>query len=158
RVCANVEAAIAAANELGWPVALKAIGPRILHKTDVGGVRLGLADERALRTAYADFATRLGADMTGVLVQEMVAGGVEMMAGAMFDPTFGPLLVCGSGGTLLELLGDVALRLHPLTDVDARDMLESIRGKALLHGFRGAPPADEAALVAMLLRLSALLE
>jgi acetate---CoA ligase (ADP-forming) len=158
RTCEGVEAALAAARELGWPVALKAIGPRILHKSDVGGVRLNLANEDALRAMYADFEKRLGAEMTAVVVQEMVSGGAEMMAGAIYDATFGPLLVCGSGGTLLELLGDVALRLHPLTDVDAHDMVESIRGKALMRGFRGAPKADEPALIEMLLRLSALLE
>jgi acetyl coenzyme A synthetase (ADP forming)-like protein len=158
RTCEGVEAAVAAARELSWPVALKAIGPRILHKSDVGGVRLNIAKEDALRAVYADFEKRLGAEMTGVVVQEMVSGGAEMMAGAIYDATFGPLLVCGSGGTLLELLGDVALRLHPLTDVDAHDMVESIRGKALMRGFRGAPKADEPALIEMLLRLSALLE
>jgi acetyl coenzyme A synthetase (ADP forming)-like protein len=158
RVCADMDTAVAAARELGWPVALKAIGPRILHKTEVGGVTLGLADEAALRAAHAGFAERLGGEMTAVLVQEMVPGGVEMMAGATFDPTFGPLILCGSGGTLLELVGDVALRLHPLTEVDAHDMLESIRGKALLRGFRGMPPADEAALRTLLLGLSALVE
>ena len=158
RVCADAEAAVRAAGEIGWPVALKAIGPRIVHKSDVGGVKLGLADEAALRGAFADIEARLGSEMTGVVVQEMVKGGAEMMAGAVFDPTFGPLLLCGTGGTMVELFGDAALRLHPLTDVDARDMVESLRGKALLRGFRGLPPLDESALCTMLLRLSALLE
>ena len=158
RVCADAEAAVRAAGELGWPVALKAIGPRIVHKSDVGGVRLGLADAEAVRAAFADFDARLHGEMTGVVVQEMVKGGAEMMAGAVYDPTFGPLLVCGSGGVMIELLGDAALRLHPLTDVDARDMIESLRGKALLRGFRGLPPLDESALATMLLRVSALLE
>jgi len=88
----------------------------------------------------------------------MVRGGVEVIAGMTLDATFGPLIVYGSGGTLVELLADVAFRLHPLTDADVEAMLDEVRGTALLRGYRGAPPADEAALKDLLLRLSALVE
>jgi len=88
----------------------------------------------------------------------MVPGGIEVVAGIVQDPTFGPLVMYGSGGTLVELLADVAFRLHPITDADAAAMLEEVRGTALLRGFRGAPRADEAALRELLLRLSALAE
>ena len=131
--------AAAAARELGFPVVLKAVGPTILHKTEVGGVRLNLADEAAVRAACRDLKKRLGDDLTDFLVQSMVAGGVEVIAGVTNDPTFGPLVLYGSGGTLVELLADVAFRLPPLTDIDVEAMLDEVRGTALLRGYRGAP-------------------
>jgi acetyl coenzyme A synthetase (ADP forming)-like protein len=158
RFAVGADAAVAAARAIGFPVAIKAAGPSIVHKTEVGGVKLGLTDEASVHRACLDLEERLGSRLSGVLVQEMVEGGVEIMAGALDDPTFGPLIAYGSGGTVLELLGDVAFRLQPLTDGDAREMLESVRGTALLRGYRGAPPADEAAVRAALLRLSALVE
>ena len=147
-----------AARILGFPVALKAVGPAILHKTEVGGIRLGLIDEAAVVGACRDLKERLGADLTEFLVQPMVPEGVEVIAGVTRDATFGPLIAYGSGGTLVELLADVAFRLHPLTDVDVDAMLDEVRGTALLRGYRGTPPRDEAALKDLLLRLSALVE
>jgi len=88
----------------------------------------------------------------------MVAGGVEMLVGATCDPNFGPVMACGTGGTLVELFSDVALRLHPLTDIDAAEMINELRGAPLLRGYRGQPAADETALRDVLLRLSALIE
>ncbi len=158
RTAATVEQAVAAALALGYPVALKAIGPAILHKTEVGGVVLDLANEQALRDSVVSLQTRLGSRMTGVIVQRMVTGGVELLAGAVFDPTFGPLIACGSGGVLVDLLRDTTFRLHPLTDVDAADMLESLKGIVLLRGYRGQPPVDERAAVDVLLRISTLVE
>jgi acetyl coenzyme A synthetase (ADP forming)-like protein len=158
RVSDDEEGAVAAAQALGYPVVLKAVGPAILHKTEAGAVRLGIEDEATLRAACRDMRERLGRELTGFLVQQMVAGGVEMLVGALQDPTFGPLLLCGSGGTLVELVGDVVFRLHPLSDLDAAEMLREIRGAKLLGGYRGAPPADESALREALLRISQLLE
>lgn len=158
REARDAEEAVRAARELSFPVAVKAVGPTILHKTEVGGVRLGLADEEAVRAACRDLAERLGARLTGFLVQPMSPGGVEVIVGVTYDATFGPLVLYGSGGTLVELLGDVAFRLHPLTDRDAAALLDDVKGTALLRGFRGAPPADEAALRDLLLRVSALVE
>ena len=148
----------AAARDLGFPVALKAVGPAILHKTEVGGVRLGLADAEAVVAAARDLKTRLGDGLTEFLVQAMVPGGVEVIAGVTQDPTFGPLVLYGSGGTLVELMADVAFRLQPLTDADVDSMLDEVRGTALLRGFRGQPLLDESALKDLLLRLSALVE
>ncbi|MEK6289201.1 MAG: GNAT family N-acetyltransferase [Acidobacteriota bacterium] len=150
--------AITAAMKIGLPVALKATGPAIIHKTEVGGVALDLAGETAVRSAYDDMANRLGADLTGVIVQQMVPGGVEVVVGATLDPTFGPLVLYGSGGILVELLNDVAFRIHPLTDTDAREMINEVRGTALLRGYRGSKPADEGALADIILRVSSLLE
>jgi acyl-CoA synthetase (NDP forming) len=147
-----------AAAKIGFPVALKAAGPTIPHKTEVGGVALNLVDEKALRRAYDDMAMRLGADLTGVIVQQMVPGGVEAVVGATLDPTFGPLVLYGTGGVLVELLNDVAFRIHPLTDADAREMINEVKGTTLLRGYRGSKPADEAALLEIILRVSALLE
>ena len=102
-------------------------------------------------------ASRLGSTMTAVLVQQMVSGGVELLAGGVVDPTFGPLLACGSGGVLVDLLDDTAFRLHPLTDLTAAEMVASLKSVRLLRGYRGHPPADEHAAVDTLLRLSALM-
>ncbi len=147
-----------AAKEIGYPVAVKAIGPTLVHKSDVGGVKLDLANAAELKRAFQDFELRLGNRVTSFLVQEMVPGGVEVIVGAFFDRTFGPLVLYGSGGTLVELLGDTSFRIAPLSDVDASDMLNEVKGTALLRGFRGAPPADEKALTEILLRVSALLD
>jgi acetyl coenzyme A synthetase (ADP forming)-like protein len=157
RAVATVAEARQAAREMGVPVALKAIGPTILHKSDVGGVRLGLSDV-AVADAATDMQTRLGEQLTGFVVQEMAPAGVEMIVGALNDPMFGPIVSCGVGGILVEIAADMAFRLHPLTDRDAREMIDELRGARLLRGFRGAPPADEAALREVLLRLSELLD
>ena len=158
RLAADAAGAVAAARELGYPVAMKAVGPDIVHKTEVHGVRLGLKHDEDVEAALADLRSRLGPRLTGVLVQPMVTGGVEVIAGTTQDPTFGPLVLYGSGGILVDLLQDVTFRLSPLTDVDAARMLEDVRGKALLRGYRGAPPMDEGALRELLLRVSALSE
>ena len=158
RLVSNLDDALKAAEKIGFPVALKAIGPAINHKTEVGGVALNLADEPAVRSAYDDMATRLGADLTGVIIQEMVPGGVEVVVGATLDKTFGPLVLYGSGGILVELLNDVAFRINPLTDTDVREMMNEVKGTALLRGYRGSRPADEAVLSEIILRVSALLE
>jgi acetyl coenzyme A synthetase (ADP forming)-like protein len=158
RTAASEDAAVEAADRIGYPVALKATGPAILHKTEIGGVRLGLKTAVDVRQAWRDLAGRLGDTMTGGQVQEMVAGGVEMLLGAVEDPTFGPVLACATGGTLAELLSDMQFRLHPLNERDASAMIDGLRGARLLRGFRGAPAADEGALREALLRLSALIE
>ncbi len=148
--------AVDAAATIGGTVVLKAVGPTILHKTEVGGVRVGLMGEMAVREAWRDMRSRLGDAMTGGLVQTMVGGGVEMLVGVTDDPIFGPVMACASGGILAELLHDADFRLHPLTERDAEEMIASLRGAALLKGHRGAAPADVAALKDVLLRVSAL--
>ena len=155
---ASEEEAVAAARHIGWPVVMKAVGPAIVHKTDVGGVVLRLRDEEATRLAYRDLAQRLGDTMKGVIVQRLVRNGVDVIVGATQDPSFGPVMACGTGGTLVELFKDVVFRLHPLTDVDASDMINEMRGAPLLRGYRGAQPADENALRDALLRVSAMVE
>jgi acetyl coenzyme A synthetase (ADP forming)-like protein len=150
--------AVSAAREIGFPVALKAVGPTITHKTEVGGVSLGLSDEGSVSAAYAEMEGRIGKHLSGMIVQKMVDDGVEVVVGATLDPTFGPLVLYGSGGILVELLQDAAFRIHPLTDVDVADMLNEVKGTALIRGYRGARPADETALRETILRVSVLLE
>jgi acetate---CoA ligase (ADP-forming) len=155
---ADEDEAVSAARGLEWPVAIKAVGPAIVHKTEIGGVVLGLVDEDAVRRAFRDMARRLGTAMSGVIVQRMVPAGIEVLVGATQDPAFGPVIACGTGGTLVELFSDVVFRLQPLTDVDAAEMVNEMKGAPLLRGYRGAPQADEAALREVLLRVSALIE
>jgi acetyl coenzyme A synthetase (ADP forming)-like protein len=153
----DAEGAVAAAARLGFPVALKAIGPTMLHKTERQAVRLNLADEESVREAARDFERRFQGELAGLLVQQMVPGGVEMLVGALHDATFGPLVACGTGGVLVDLLGDTTFRLHPITVEDAAEMIDELKGVRLLRGYRGAPPADERALRDVLLRVSALI-
>jgi acetate---CoA ligase (ADP-forming) len=150
-----------AADELGGPVALKAIATGVLHKTDAGGVRLGLkgaaAVHRAARRMAAEF-DKAGHPVTAFQVQPMVPPGVEMIVGVVQDEHFGPVLACGAGGTATELLRDVAVRITPITRSDAERMVHSLRTFPMLDGYRGAPKADVNALVDILLRVSALVE
>jgi len=146
------------AHRLGFPVALKAMGSTIVHKTEVGGVALALTDDSMVAYAWRDFATRLGPRLEAVAVQPMAPDGVEMLVGATQHPIFGPLVACGAGGTFAEVLKDTAYRLTPLTDVDASEMVRSLKSAPLLEGYRGRPPADTRALRDALLRLSLLVE
>ena len=152
------DAAVAVATRVGYPVVLKAAGAAILHKTEAHAVRTDLRDAAAVRTAYREFASRMGKDVEQILVQPRVPDGVEFLVGVTFDPTFGHVLVCGLGGTLVDVLRDTSCRLHPLTDRDAADMIDGLRGAVLLRGFRGTPARKESALRDVLLRVSALVE
>jgi acyl-CoA synthetase (NDP forming) len=150
REVATVDEAVAAAEAIGFPVALKIRSPDILHKTESGGVALHLGTADMVRSAatnlLASAATAFPqARLDGFLVQEMVSG-VEMIAGARVDPLYGPLLVVGAGGILVELVNDVALRLLPVSAADVRAMIDSLKASKLLAGFRGQPAADRAAL------------
>jgi acetyl coenzyme A synthetase (ADP forming)-like protein len=152
------EAAVGAATSVGFPVVVKAYGPELLHKTEVGGVKLNIASEAAVAAAFTELTSSLGASMTGVIVQPMVSGGVEMMLGATWQDSFGHVVAAGAGGILVELLGDIAFRVHPLTDRDASEMVAELSASKLLRGFRGSAPADTAALESTILRLSSLLD
>jgi acetyl coenzyme A synthetase (ADP forming)-like protein len=155
------EEAGAAADRIGRPVALKAFGPEIVHKTDIGAVELGLSGSNQVVVAAREMAERLGlAGITpeGYLVQEMVDGGVEMLVGVAHDPVFGPVVACSAGGTAVELVRDVAVRVTPLTDLDATEMVRSLKTYPLLDGFRGAPKADVPALEEAILRVGELVE
>lgn len=155
------EQALTAAAGLGYPLVAKIISPDVLHKSDVGGVILGIATPEALAEAVQTLVQRtqaIGARLDGILLQPQVRSGIEALVGVTTDPLFGPLLVCGLGGTLVEVLHDVTFRLTPVTEPDALAMLSALRAQVLLDGYRGAPPGDRAALVRLLLRVSALVE
>ncbi|HWI19431.1 MAG TPA: acetate--CoA ligase family protein [Vicinamibacterales bacterium] len=155
-VATSVDDAVEMAERLGYPVALKAVGRSILHKTEYKALHLNLANRMAVRMAATALTKALGDKVEGLLVQRMVSGGVEMMLGAINDPTFGHVIVCGSGGVMIELLDDSACRLHPVTDQDAAEMVHGLKGARLLRGYRGSAPADEAAFQESILRISAL--
>ncbi|MEA2626918.1 MAG: hypothetical protein QOD06_2963 [Candidatus Binatota bacterium] len=151
---------VAAAERLGYPVVAKAISSGVLHKSDVGGVILGLDSRPAVAAAVDTLRERLqrvGAPLERVLLQRQV-DGVEALVGVTMDPTFGPLVVCGFGGVLVELVRDVAFRLTPLTDSDAAEMIDGLRSRKLLDGYRGGPAADREALIAVIRRAAALVE
>ena len=151
--------AVEAARRLGYPVVLKVDSPDILHKTEAGVVRLGLRSDDEVRSAYDEImanAKRNAPDaaIAGVSVQEMVKDGVEMIAGIKYDVQLGPMLLFGSGGVMVEVFNDVALRHCPITPTEARKMIDEVKGAKLLRGFRGKPPADVDALAAVLVNLS----
>ena len=155
--------AAACAEQIGYPVAVKLVSKKILHKTEVGGVLLNLENAGEVEEAWQTLRERMTAigqldAMDGVLVQQMVPGGVELMVGMTTDPLFGPLIAFGLGGVHVEILGDVRFRITPLTDRDARSMIRGIRGYRLLTGYRGHAPADLDAIENVLLRLSRMVE
>jgi len=157
----DAEEAARAAAKLGYPLAVKLASPTITHKSDVGGVVLGVRDEDELREAIRGIEERLRAigrlgEMAGVTLQAMLTEGIETIVGMTRDPSFGPLLMFGLGGVQVELMQDVVFRVHPLTDQDADAMVRGIRGARLFDGFRGAPPGDVPALEETLLRVSQL--
>jgi acetyl-CoA synthetase (ADP-forming) len=159
----TADAAVVAADRLGYPVALKVVSPDILHKTDVGGVALNLADEGAVRRAFADVqakarAANPRADLRGALVAKMAAAAPEVIIGMMRDAQFGPAVMFGLGGIFVEVYKDVAFRLPPLAAADAQEMIQEIRGLPILTGFRGRPPCDLQALANCLLGVSRLVE
>jgi acetate---CoA ligase (ADP-forming) len=159
RLVGDIAEALAAANALGYPVALKVESPDILHKTEAGVIRLNLNNDAEVRQAYAAVtasARAVSARLNGVLVQPMIPPGIEIMVGARVDPQLGPLVVVGLGGVLVELLKDTAVELAPVTASEARAMLERLRGAALLKGFRGSQPVDLDALAEVICRLSEL--
>jgi acetyl coenzyme A synthetase (ADP forming)-like protein len=161
RLVDGPDAAAEAADAIGGAVALKVVSPDILHKTDVGGVRLGLATPRDVRTAAAELLANVqdaapGAVVRRLLVQRMASGGRETIVGINRDPAFGPLVMFGLGGIYVEALRDVVFRIAPIGALEADDMIHAIRGVRLLEGMRGAPPVDFAALIDVLLRVSQL--
>jgi len=148
----------AAAEAVGWPVVLKVEAPALVHKTELGGVVLDLADETALQGAFDDLTERLGDfDDLGFLVQRQVSGGLEVIVGGARAGGLGSMVMFGLGGIHVEVLEDVVFKLAPLCGPEAEEMLDGIEAAALLRGVRGKPPADREALVDLLVRVSRLL-
>ncbi|MFD5327132.1 acetate--CoA ligase family protein [Streptomyces sp. NPDC127092] len=152
----SAAAAVRAAGLVGYPVVMKASGAQLAHKTELGLVKVGLTSASQIRDAYrelTDIARYEGVDLDGVLVCQMVGRGVEMVVGVTHDSLFGPTVTVGLGGVLVEVLNDAAVRVPPFGEREARAMLGELRGRALLDGVRGAPPADVDALVEVVLRV-----
>ncbi len=150
-----------AAGRMGGRVALKGMAKGLLHKTDVGAVRLNLSGEEEVKAAAREMMNHLaslGFEQTGLVVQPMVPVGVEMLVGVTSDPVFGPVVACGAGGVLVELLKDVAVRITPVTDQDAGEMVRSLKTFPLLSGYRGGPTHDVKALEEVILRVGAMVE
>jgi acetyltransferase len=155
-VANNPEEAVRAADRLGYPVALKALATQLVHKTDMGGVTLGLTDAAAVKREATAMLARI-ASPARLLVQRMVSGGLEVILGGKRDRSFGPVVMFGLGGIYVEVFSDVAFRVAPLSRVDAEEMIGEVRGKRLLEGVRGKPPVDREALIKAVLSLSRML-
>jgi acetyl coenzyme A synthetase (ADP forming)-like protein len=161
RIVSSADDAAAAAAEMGGEIALKAIAPGLVHKTEAGAVRLRLHNAEAVRKTAREMTERLNAfghSPSGFVVQKMAKRGVEMLVGVVHDRQFGPVVACGAGGVQVELLKDVSVRLTPLSNEDASEMLRELKTYPLLTGFRGSAPADVSALEEGLLRVSAMVE
>jgi acetyltransferase len=154
-LAATADEAVQLAQEAGYPVALKLVAPGVIHKADRGGVALGLDDADAVKEAFARVVS--GKDERA-FVQSMAAQGLEVVVGAQRDPQFGPLLMFGLGGTYVEVLRDVAFRLAPLSETDAREMVAETAAGKLLAGVRGEPPRDIAAVVDAIQRIGHLMQ
>lgn len=163
RVVNSFGEAVEAASDIGYPVALKLCSPEVLHKSDVGGVALGLDGPEAVAAAFEQIRSRVGQALpeaagADLLVVPMAEAGLEVILGMTRDEQFGPALMFGLGGVWVELLEDVTFRLVPVAEAEARRMLGEIKGAPLLADYRGAPPRDAEALVEMILSLSRLVE
>lgn len=159
----TVEEARTQAEEIGYPVVLKIVSPDISHKSDIGGVRLGLDDGAAVTAAFNEIIANANkavpeARITGIAVQHMAPEGTEVIVGMTTDPQFGPVVMFGLGGIMVEVLKDVTFRVVPLAERDAAQMIDEIKGKAILDGVRGQPPADKAAIKRAILKVSEFVE
>ncbi|MFZ5634863.1 MAG: acetate--CoA ligase family protein [Bacillota bacterium] len=159
RLARNLEEALEAARDIGYPLAMKVVSPQLVHKTEAGGVRLGIRDEEDLKQSYRSMMDEVGrrapgARVEGVLIQECLSGGVELILGAKRDREFGPVLVFGLGGIYTEIIKDVAFRIAPVTGSEALEMVRETGAFQLLKGARGKEPADMDALVRAVVALS----
>ena len=159
RLAATREGAVTLSQEIGYPVVLKISSKDITHKSDAGGVKVNLKDKAEVERAYDEILTSAkkkfpSAVIEGISVQGMAKSGIEVIMGVIKDPSFGPVIMFGLGGVFVEVLKDVAFRIVPIETSDAEDMINEIKGKKLLEGYRGQEPADVACLQQMLLKLS----
>src|ERR1035438_8945924 len=160
-IAKTADAAVKLASDIGFPVVMKIISPQILHKTEAGGVIVGVQSAEHAKEAFNTIVGNAKkydakAEILGVQVQQMLTGGQEVIIGAVTDPAFGKLVAFGLGGILVEVLKDITFRLAPATNEDALWMLDGIAAAEILRGVRGAPPVDRAALANMIERVSSL--
>jgi 3-hydroxypropionyl-CoA synthetase (ADP-forming) len=149
--------AIESAKEFGFPVVLKLMSKDVMHKTDSGAVVIGLSNEQAVKETYSDFMRRFdNVEIAGVLVEKMVKKGLELIIGTSTDSTFGPVILFGIGGVLVEAIKDVVFRMCPVTEEQALGAIEEIKAKILLEGFRGQPKVNKDQLSDLLVKISQL--
>jgi len=163
KLARSKKAAISISNEMGFPVVLKISSPDVVHKSDSGGVKLGLANATQVGKAYTEIISSVKqayakAQIEGVSVQPMAPPGVEVIVGMSKDPQFGPVLMFGLGGILVEVLKDVSFRIVPVTIRDAREMIREIKGYPVLEGYRGQKPASIPALEKLIVKVSQFVE
>lgn len=163
RLARSMKEAAAISREVGFPVVLKVASPDIVHKSDIGGVKVGLGNATQVSRAYREIMAAVkekepGATVHGVSVQPMARPGVEIIIGMTKDAQFGPVIMFGLGGILVEILKDVSFRIVPLLRKDAREMIRDIKGYPVLEGYRGQPPSDVGALEDMILKVSDFVE
>lgn len=158
----SADEAVKLASKIGFPVVMKIVSPQVVHKTEVGGVKVNIKTPDETKKAYEDMVTNIkkkvpNAEITGVLLEEMVQG-TELIIGTTTDPQFGHMIMFGIGGIFVEVYKDVSFRLIPITNGDAKDMLKEIKGKALLSGVRNLPKADPEQLTSILMNVSNLVD
>ncbi|MDD5339279.1 MAG: acetate--CoA ligase family protein [Dehalococcoidales bacterium] len=163
RLAASQKEAVTLAGKIGYPVVLKIASPDVIHKTDAGGVKVGLNNAADTKKAYTEILSSVAkkypkAKIEGVAVQAMAKPGIEVIIGTSKDPQFGPVIMFGLGGIFVEVLKDVSFRLIPIEKRDAEAMIQEIKGVAMLKGYRGQEPANLPALIDVLLKVSALVE
>lgn len=153
----SAQEAVRQAKRIGFPLVMKVVSPQILHKTDVGGVKVGISSTAEVKSTFNDMHGRLskkrGVEVRGILLEKMVPKGVELIVGIQNDPQFGPVIMAGMGGIMTEVMKDVSFRMLPITASDARSMLEELKGSKLLKGFRGSPPIDLGMAARMLVQI-----
>lgn len=163
KLAVTKDEAVSLSESIGYPVVLKISSVDITHKSDAGGVKVNLKEKADVEKAFDDIMTSCkgqypNANIEGVSVQSMAKPGTEVIIGMTKDPSFGPVIMFGLGGIFVEVMKDVAFRIVPLEKIDATEMIEEIKGKKLLEGYRGQEPADKAYLAEMILKLSALVD
>jgi acetate---CoA ligase (ADP-forming) subunit beta len=159
RLATTADEAVSAADAIGYPVVMKIVSPEIAHKSDIGGVVLGVEDAAGVSAIFAQISDAVAsaapdADIDGIAVQAMVPQGTEVIVGGTTDPQFGPVMMFGLGGVFVEILEDVSFRIVPLEQRDAHDLIREIKGFPLLDGARGQEKADVAALEQLVLKVS----
>jgi acetyl-CoA synthetase (ADP-forming) len=161
KVAKTVEEAVKFAGDIGYPVVIKIISPDILHKSDAGAVKINLKNADEVKTAFVEIMKNVkkfksDAKIIGVIVEQLAPQGNEVIVGMAKDPQFGPALMFGLGGIFVEVLKDVAFRIAPLTEYDAREMIQEIKGYPVLMGIRGQKPSDVNSIVDIILKVSKL--
>ncbi|MEM2006122.1 MAG: acetate--CoA ligase family protein [Sulfolobales archaeon] len=159
----SADEAVELAEKIGYPVVLKIVSPDIVHKSDVGGVKVNISSESEVRKWFDTITLNVRskaptARVVGILIQEMVPQDLEVIVGSTRDPVFGSIVMFGLGGIFVEVLKDVSLRITPITEYDAEEMIREIKAASILQGYRGMPPRDKKAIVDLIIKVGKLMD